>query len=100
MSRINLVLFALVVAGLSFGIAACGDDEGDSGGSSGGGGEASLNLTIGDSGPLSGGLAPYGPPGQKGADIAVSEVINPAVEEVGADHTVQTATEDNCGGDD
>ncbi len=98
MQRIKLVLFALVVAGLSLGIAACGDDEGDDGG--GGGGEASLELTIGDSIPLSGSLAPYGPPGQKAADIAVSEVITPAIEEVGADHTVTTVTEDNCGGDD
>ena len=40
MSRIKLVLLALVVSGLSFGFVACGDDddEGD-GGSTGGGGE-------------------------------------------------------------
>ena len=36
MTKIRLVLLALVVAGLSFGLAACGDDDEDS--NSGGGG--------------------------------------------------------------
>lgn len=90
LSRIKLVLFALVVAGLSLGIAACGDDESDSGG---GGGETSLDLTIGDIVPLTGDLADFGPPGQKAADLAVDQ-INSAIEEVGADHTVSISHED------
>jgi branched-chain amino acid transport system substrate-binding protein len=95
MSRIKLVLFALVVAGLSLGIAACGDDNGDSSSSSGGGGGATtLDLTIGDVVPLTGDLADFGPPGQKSADIAV-EQINSAIDEAGADHTVTIEHEDD-----
>ncbi len=56
----------------------------------------SLDLTIGDSVPLTGDLADFGPPGQKAADIAISEVITPAIEEVGADHTVERSHEDNA----
>jgi ABC-type branched-subunit amino acid transport system substrate-binding protein len=94
MSRLKPVLFALVIAaGLSLGVAACGDDDG-------GGGEATLDLTIGDSVPLTGALAPYGPSGQKAADVAVEDVINPAIEEAGVDHTVNIVHEDNCGSDD
>ena len=88
MRRLFPVLVALAVAGLSLGLAACGDDDG------GGGGEATLDLTIGDSVPLSGALSPYGPPGQKAADVAV-EQINAAIEDVGADHTVEIIHEDN-----
>jgi branched-chain amino acid transport system substrate-binding protein len=100
MSRIKLVLLALVVACLSFGVIACGDDDEDSGdGGSTGGGETSLDLVIGDSVPLSGDLADFGPPGQKAADLAL-EVINEAVEEAGVDHTVDVVHEDNGGGAD
>ena len=60
----------------------------------GGGGEATLDLTIGDSVPLSGALSPYGPPGQKAADVAVDQ-INAAIDDVGADHTVDIIHEDN-----
>ncbi len=95
MSRIRLVVLPLVVAGLSLGIAACGDDDDDDGGDSGGG-ETSLDMTIGVSLPLSGDLADFGPPGEKAADLAISE-INAAIEEVGADHTVEVVKEDNCG---
>ena len=87
MSRIKLVLFTLFVAGLSLGIVACGDDSDDSSSDSGGGGETSLDLTIGDFIPLTGDLADFGPPGEKAADLAVDE-INAAIEETGADHTV------------
>jgi branched-chain amino acid transport system substrate-binding protein len=97
MRRIKLVLLPLVVAGLSFGIAACGDDDDDDGG--GGGGETSLDLVIGDSVPLSGDLADFGPPGQKAADLAIEE-INAGIEEAGVDHTVEIVHEDNCGGAD
>lgn len=94
MSRIKLVLFALVVAGLSLGVAACGDDSNDSSTSSSGGGATSLDLTIGDLIPLTGDLADFGPPGQKAADLAVDQ-INAAIKEVGADHTVTIEHEDD-----
>ncbi len=94
MSRMRLVVLPLVVAGLSLGIAACGDDDDDGGDS--GGGETSLDMTIGVSLPLSGDLADFGPPGEKAADLAISE-INAAIEEVGADHTIEAVKEDNCG---
>ena len=44
--------------------------------------------------PLSGALSPYGPPGQKAADVAVDQ-INAAIDDVGADHTVEIIHEDN-----
>jgi branched-chain amino acid transport system substrate-binding protein len=94
MRGIKLILLALAVSALSLGIAACGDDDDDDGG-----GEASLDLVIGDSVPLSGDLADFGPPGQKAADLA-AEVINEAIEEVGAEHTVEVVHEDNGGGAD
>jgi ABC-type branched-subunit amino acid transport system substrate-binding protein len=95
MSRLKPALFALVIAaGLSLGVAACGDDD------EGGGGEATLDLTIGDSVPLSGDLADFGPPGDKAAKIAVDQVIQPAIDDAGVDHTVTLVTEDNCGGAD
>ena len=47
MRGIKLVLVPLVVAGLSIGIAACGDDD-DAGQRHDGGGETSLDLVIGD----------------------------------------------------
>ena len=81
MSRIKLVLFALVVAGLSLGVAACGDD-GDSTSRASGGGSTSLDLTIGDLVPLTGDLADFGPPGDKAAELAVDQ-INEAIKEAG-----------------
>ncbi len=87
----KVVVLTLAVAGLSLGIAACGGDDDDDGG-----GETSLDLVIGDSVPLSGDLAPFGPPGQKAADIAIDE-INAAIEETGVDHSVEIFHEDNCG---
>jgi ABC-type branched-subunit amino acid transport system substrate-binding protein len=93
--NLKLIALALAVVGLAFGIAACGDDDDDDGG-----GETSLELTIGDSVPLSGDLADFGPPGDKAAQVAVDEVITPAIEEAGVDHTVTLVTEDNCGGAD
>jgi branched-chain amino acid transport system substrate-binding protein len=98
MKRIKLVLLPLAVAALSFGLAACGDDDEDSG-DSGGGEETSFELVIGDSVPLSGDLADFGPPGQKAADLAAEE-ITAAIEEAGVDHTVEVLHEDNGGGAD
>jgi branched-chain amino acid transport system substrate-binding protein len=92
MRRLRLVLLALGSVIASLALASCGDDGG-------GGGEATLDLTIGDSIPLSGALADYGPPGDKAAKVALDQ-INKAIDEAGADHTVKMVTEDNCGGDD
>jgi len=93
-------LFAVAgsVAALSLGAAACGDDDSTTGGDSGGG-ETSLDLVVGDSLPLSGDLADFGPPGQKAADLAVAD-IQSAIDEAGVDHTVEVVHEDNGGGAD
>jgi ABC-type branched-subunit amino acid transport system substrate-binding protein len=95
MSRLRLVLPLLLVA-IAFGLAACGDDDddGDGGEADITGGETTIDMTIGDSIPLTGDLADFGPPGQKAADLAAEE-INAAIEEVGADHTVEVVHEDN-----
>jgi ABC-type branched-subunit amino acid transport system substrate-binding protein len=89
--RPSLFLAALVAA-LVFaaGLVACGDDDGGGGG----GGKASFDLTIGDSLPLSGDLADYGPPGDKAAKLAVDQ-INDAIKADGLDQTVKLVTEDN-----
>jgi ABC-type branched-subunit amino acid transport system substrate-binding protein len=76
---------------LSLGVAACGGGGDDNGG---GGGKTKLDLTIGDSIPLTGDLSDFGPPGQKASDLAVS-VINKAIQQSGADHTVKVVHEDN-----
>jgi len=75
---------------LVLGLAACGggDDNG------GGGGGGTVDLTIGDSIPLTGDLADYGPPGQKASDLAVS-VINKAIQQAGVDDSVKVVHEDN-----
>jgi branched-chain amino acid transport system substrate-binding protein len=92
MKRITLIPLSLAVAALSLGLAACGDDD-ETTTDGGAGGEATLDLTIGDIIPLTGDLADFGPPGQKSADLAIEE-INAAIEEVGADHTVTIQHED------
>jgi len=75
---------------------ACGDDddEGGSGGGGGGGGDAALDLVIGNSVPLTGDLADFGPPGDKAAQVAISE-IEKAIMESGRDDTVELVTVDN-----
>jgi branched-chain amino acid transport system substrate-binding protein len=95
-NRLRLVLPAFAALALSFGLAACGDDDDEGDGTTADitGGEETLELTIGDSIPLTGDLADFGPPGEKAADLAVDE-INSAIEEVGADHTVEIIHEDN-----
>ncbi|MGH2980945.1 MAG: ABC transporter substrate-binding protein, partial [Solirubrobacterales bacterium] len=91
MKRPSLTLAAVVAAlVLAAGLAACGDDDDDGGG----GGEASFDLVIGNSVPLSGDLADYGPPGEKAADLAVAE-INDAIDQAGVEQTVELVTEDN-----
>jgi branched-chain amino acid transport system substrate-binding protein len=71
MQRLKLVLLALVVACFSFGLVACGDDDDDDDG--GGGGDASFDMTVGALVPLTGALSPFGPPGEKAADLGVQE---------------------------
>ena len=85
--------FLAAAAGLVLvlGVAACGGDDDDD---DGGAGEAQLDLVIGDSVPLTGDLAPFGPPGQKAADMAIDQ-INAAIQETGAEHTVSIVHEDN-----
>lgn len=90
----KLLSIAAAVSALSLGAAACGDDEETSSSGGGEGGEATLDLTIGDVLSLSGDLADYGPSGVKASDLAVAE-INAAAEEVGADHTVTVVHEDD-----
>lgn len=91
---------AASVTALSLGAAACGDDdESTSAESDSGGSEASFDLVIGDSLPLSGALADYGPPGEKAADLAIAE-IQASIDETGVDQTVEIVHEDNGGGDD
>jgi ABC-type branched-subunit amino acid transport system substrate-binding protein len=90
--RPSLVLAAVVASlALAAGLVACGDDDDDGGG---GGGAATLDLTIGDSIPLTGDLADFGPAGEKAADLAVQQ-INQAIKQAGADHTVKVVHEDN-----
>jgi ABC-type branched-subunit amino acid transport system substrate-binding protein len=73
MQRLKLVLLALAVAALaSLGIAACGDDDDDDDG----GGDvsgASFDMTVGALVPLTGALSPFGPAGEKAADLGVQE---------------------------
>jgi branched-chain amino acid transport system substrate-binding protein len=86
----------LLAAGASLvlvlGVAACGDDDDDDG--DGGGGEAQLDLVIGDSIPLTGDLADFGPPGQKAADLAITQITD-AIGQAGVDHQVSIVHEDN-----
>jgi ABC-type branched-subunit amino acid transport system substrate-binding protein len=91
MTRLRVMLLVVSVAGAALGMASCGGG--------GGGGEESLNVTIGDSVPLSGDLADFGPPGEKAANVAI-DVINNSIDEAGVDHTVDIVHEDNCGGAD
>jgi ABC-type branched-subunit amino acid transport system substrate-binding protein len=84
--------FLAAGAGLALvlGLAACGgsDDNG------GGGGTDKIDLTIGDSIPLTGDLSDYGPPGQKASELAIG-VITKANQEAGVDNTVKVVHEDN-----
>src|SRR3954447_23424111 len=74
---------------LALGLAACGG-----GNDNGGGGNGKIDLTIGDSIPLTGDLSDFGPPGQKASDLAVAQ-INKAIQEAGVDQSVKVVHEDN-----
>jgi branched-chain amino acid transport system substrate-binding protein len=87
MRRLFPVLVALAIAGLSLGLAACGDDDG------GDGGGESLDLTIGNLVPQTGALSPFAPAGEKAIGLAEDE-LNAAIDEAGADHSVEVLTED------
>jgi branched-chain amino acid transport system substrate-binding protein len=71
------------------GLAACGG-----GGGGGDPGSQTLDLTIGDSVPLTGTLSALGPPGEKASDLAVAQ-INDAIAEADVDHTVRVVHADN-----
>jgi branched-chain amino acid transport system substrate-binding protein len=79
-----------VVAGLSLGVAACGDDD-DS--DDGGGGtdvsDASFDLQVGALLPLTGDLSAFGPAGEKAANLAIEEASNALPDGITA--TLETA---------
>jgi branched-chain amino acid transport system substrate-binding protein len=87
------VALAIGAIALTGGLVACGDDDGDTTGG-GGGGEASFDLVIGNSLPLTGDLADFGPAGEKAANLAIDK-INEAIKQGGVDQTVDIVTEDN-----
>ncbi len=69
---VALAVSSIVLTG---GLVACGDDDdGGDGGGGGGGGGAVGEVVIGASLPLTGDLADYGPPGEKAANLAISEI--------------------------
>jgi branched-chain amino acid transport system substrate-binding protein len=80
------LVIASTVLLASIGLAACGGN--------GGGGEKALNLTIGDSVPLTGDLRDFGPPGRKAADLA-GAAIRTAIAAARIDDTVKVVHEDN-----
>lgn len=91
-----MALLGCLLGALTFGIAACGDEEEEGAGDGGqepAGQEASFELQIGDLVPLTGDLSDFGPPGRKAADLAV-EQIRAAIRQVGADHQVGISHED------
>ena len=94
MTRLRLVVVPLVVAGMAFGIAACGDDDETTGGGGTDVSDASFDLTIGGLLPLTGDLSAFGPAGEKAANLAVEEA-NAALEEAGADVSVTLDVSDS-----
>jgi branched-chain amino acid transport system substrate-binding protein len=88
--RTAWLLVALLVPAL--GVAACGDDDDDAA-EEPAGETTAFELQVGNLVPLTGDLSDFGPPGRKAADLAVEE-IRAAVDEVGADHTVEITHED------
>jgi ABC-type branched-subunit amino acid transport system substrate-binding protein len=97
MHRLRLVSTAAAIVALSFGIAACGDDDDE--GSSGGTGEdvsdASFDLNVGVLVPQTGDLSAFGPAGEKAANMAIEE-ISTALTDAGADGIkVEASVEDS-----
>lgn len=90
--RLTATVAALLVAVSS---AACGsgDDDDDQTGQKG---QSQLDLVIGSLLPLTGEQSPFGTPWQKASDVAVAQ-INEAIQESGADHTVEIVHEDTQG---
>jgi ABC-type branched-subunit amino acid transport system substrate-binding protein len=91
MSRIRLILCALLVAGLTLGVAACGSDNSSSdttSGGSSGGGSTDTGLKIGGLFPQTGDLSDFGPSGAKSLKVAVSEINK-------VDPSVTSSTEDD-----
>lgn len=87
------VLGSLLVA-LAGGVAACGSSEEETTTAAApAGGEAPIDLTVGDIVPLTGDLADFGPPGRKAADLAGDE-IQDAIKDAGVDHQVTIQHED------
>ena len=98
----RLLAVAGAITALSLGVAACGGDD-DGGGDTGGDGAAggAVDLTVGALIPQTGDLAAFGPAGQKAAELSIEE-INAALQEAGADATVDlqvgdTETSDRAG---
>jgi branched-chain amino acid transport system substrate-binding protein len=91
--RSLVIAAALAAISLTAGLSACG------GGGGGGGGNKSFNLTIGDSLPLTGDLADFGPAGNKAAHLAIDN-INKAIKADNLNQTVTLKTQDNGGGTD
>ena len=76
MHRLRLVSTAAAIVALSFGVAACGDDddEGDSGGTGEDVSDASFDLNVGVLVPQTGDLSAFGPAGEKAANMAIEQV--------------------------
>lgn len=95
MNRPSLAFAATMTAFmLAFGVVACGEDD-DAGGGDGAG---QIDLVVGNLVPLTGDLSPYGPPGQKAGELAAEEITS-AIDEAGANHTVELVTEDGASDD-
>ena len=94
MSRIRPILVPLLVAGLSIGVAACGDDSSDSTAVAVAGGRGDARSDDRRSDPAHRRPSGLRPAGDKAANLAVDK-INEAIQEAGADHTVTLVTEDD-----
>ncbi len=71
---VALAVSSIVLTG---GLVACGDDDDEGNGGGGGGGDGGGQVgevVIGASLPLTGDLTDYGPPGEKAANLAISEI--------------------------
>ncbi len=90
MTRLRLVLVPLVVAGMAFGIAACGDDDETTSGGGTESADASFDLKIGGLLPLTGDLSAFGPAGEKAANLAVEEA-NKALGDSGSTVSLEVA---------